>query len=162
MTFAIDGHHYKSGTRWPWPFQDQIFETLFSLKWAVLARICTGYFLEFDTCQWRARESCTPWPWPNFSTSNIWNVNISDTVRACERRHCECCTQWPWPTFQGKQFEMWISQKQWFLANTIEMTLNIMCFNNILVFCNENDHEAVPADLPSLVWHPPSSCSCYQ
>ena len=59
------------------------------------ACLCVCYFqsirlyfvkngLDFNifVIEWRHCESCTPIPWHTFSMSSIWNVNISETVRA--------------------------------------------------------------------------------
>ena len=39
--------------------------------------------------EWRYCECCTVWYWPTFSMSQIWNVNVSETVMASEK-----CVQW--------------------------------------------------------------------
>ena len=72
-------------------------------------------FENIDMChRFRHCENCTPWPWPNFLRYKIWNINISETVRARAKMHrttfvdlifaielpnCENFTPWLWPTF---------------------------------------------------------------
>ena len=69
-------------------------------------------------------ENCTSWPWPTFWRSNIWNVNISKTVRAAAKIHETTCRFWYLPSngliakiilhdldilFQGNKLETLIS-----------------------------------------------------
>ena len=66
------------------------------------------------TIEWHPYWYCTLWSWSKFSRSNIWNVSIAKTARACigicamtcmavDVRHrmasLRMCTQWYWPTF---------------------------------------------------------------
>ena len=131
-------------------------------------------FIDFIfAIKWLHCENYTSWPWPTFWRSSIWNINISEIMRAwkkilitfidfyiCRRTVSlqKNCILWPWPTFWRLKTSL-TSPKQWEAGHKKrEMTLNTRYFNKFL--CKiANDHLAVRADLPPLVQHPPSSCS---
>ena len=67
-------------------------------------------------------ESSSPRPWPTYWRSRIWNINISETVRASAKKNnhgmsfkflifaiewcnCENCSSWTWPTFWRSQIK---------------------------------------------------------
>ena len=62
--------------------------------------------------------------------------------------------------FQGKKLKIVFSWRQSQPAQTFDMTLIAWRFSKVFVCKSGNDHHASPADLPPLVRHPPSSCSC--
>ena len=75
--------------------------------------------------EWQHCKNCTVWPWPTFWMWKLWNVNISETVRASAKKseYDDFYRFWYLPTndtiayavlrdidllFQGKKLEMLI------------------------------------------------------
>ena len=44
--------------------------------------------------EWQHGANCTPWPWPTFWRSTIWNVNIFETVRSAKKMHVMTVVDW--------------------------------------------------------------------
>ena len=67
-------------------FESKKCEMLTSLKRLELAWMCMGRLLQILTfpIEWRHYDNCTPWPWPAFLTSNIWNVETLISLKRWE------------------------------------------------------------------------------
>ena len=107
----------------------------------------TTLYIMIFVIEWKHCVYCTLYSLPTFWRSTIWKVNISKTVRTSTKNAShDFYTFWYFPSMASLRK----------LYNVL-----LTCFLQLKKFKRYYLGQCELAYLPSLVRHPPSSCSCF-